>query len=411
MELTEAQTRSQRIALALKLAWPVILENLLVSTVSMADTAMVGALGSQATSAVALTASPTWVLNAMVMSANVGCSVLVARRVGAKDWEGARSGARQTLVLGILFGAAFCLIMELLSGRIPVWMGGEADVIPQAVSYLRIVALGYPTYYMGLILGGAIRGAGDMSTPMRITALTNILNIIGNYFLIYPSRTLHLGDVSIPMWGAGLGVDGAAISTAVSTGLSGIILLVLLFRRKSGLYLRRGESYRLIGADMREVFYVGIPTAIERVTINLGQVFFIRIVSSLGTVQLAAHHLAVTAESISYNPGFGFASAGTTLVGQSLGAKNEKLAQSYGWITIWSSFLVMLLCGTILFVFARPFIGLFTPDEEVAAWRCASWPSPSRFSAWRWPAPVCCAARGTPRSPSPSPSSACGSSG
>ena len=104
------------------------------------------------------------------------------------------------------------------------------------------MALGYPTYYMGLILGGAIRGAGDMSTPMRITALTNILNIIGNYFLIYPSRTLHLGDVSIPMWGAGLGVDGAAISTAVSTGLSGIILLCCSSAAKAGCICAGGRA-------------------------------------------------------------------------------------------------------------------------------------------------------------------------
>ena len=287
------------------------MENLLMTLVSIVDTAMVGAIGAYATSAVALVASPTWVVNAAVQGAGAGCSVLVAHRVGAGSWDGARRGARESMTIGLMTGIFFFVVMELLSSRIPVWMGGEPDICPLSTAYLRIVAAGYPLYIMGLVTCGAIRGAGDTSTPMRITATANILNMILNYLLIYPARMISIGSLRFAMWGAGMGVAGAAAATAVSTAISGFAVLVILLRRKEGLFVRMNESFRLVRQDMREVLEVALPTSAERLTINIGQIFFIRVISSLGTVMLAAHHIAVTAEAVSYNPGFGYQAAGT----------------------------------------------------------------------------------------------------
>ena len=364
-DITKAQNRQQQIRMATRIAIPVIMENLLMTLVSLVDTAMVGSIGAFATTAVALVTSPGWLVNATVQAVTAGCSVLVAHRVGAGNWEGARRGARESMKIGLMVGLFFFSVMELLSARIPVWMGGAAEICPLSTTYLRIVALGYPLYIMGLAACGAIRGAGDTSTPMKITAIANLLNVIFNYLLIYPVRDISVGNVQLPMWGAGLGVAGAAVATAFSTAVSGLAVLILLLRRKDGLYIRLHESFRLVRADLMEILEVTVPTAAERLTINLGQVFYIRIISSLGSVMLAAHHIAITAEAISYNPGYGYQAAGTTLTGQSIGAKDEKLAQSYGAIIIWSGAAVMLITGAVLFFFARPFVSLFTPDTEV----------------------------------------------
>ena len=365
MGITTATTANQQIRTASRIAFPVIMENLLMTLVSIVDTAMVGAIGAYATSAVALVASPTWVVNAAVQGAGAGCSVLVAHRVGAGSWDGARRGARESMTIGLMTGIFFFVVMELLSSRIPVWMGGEPDICPQSTTYLRIVAAGYPLYIMGLVTCGAIRGAGDTSTPMRITATANILNMILNYLLIYPARMISIGSLRFAMWGAGMGVAGAAAATAVSTAISGFAVLVILLRRKEGLFVRMNESFRLVRQDMREVLEVALPTSAERLTINIGQIFFIRVISSLGTVMLAAHHIAVTAEAVSYNPGFGYQAAGTTLTGQCIGARSEKLAHRYGAISIWSGAAFMFVTGAMLIIFAEPFVSLFTPDPEV----------------------------------------------
>ncbi|MBQ7174392.1 MAG: MATE family efflux transporter [Lachnospiraceae bacterium] len=364
-DITKVQTKEQQIRLATRIAIPVLLENLLMTLVSIVDTAMVGSIGAYATTAVALITSPGWLVNATVQGFNAGCSVLVAHRVGAGDWEGARRGARESMKIGLFLGLFFFSVFELLSVKIPVWMGGAEDICPISTTYIRIIALGYPLYIMGLATCGAIRGAGDTSTPMKITALANLLNIIFNFLLIYPSREIVLGPVRFMMWGAGWGVTGAAVATGFSTAVSGVTALVIMLRRKNGLYIRLAESFRLIRSDMREILEVALPTAGERLTINFGQVMYIRIISSLGSVMLAAHHIAITAEAISYNPGYGYQAAGTTLTGQSIGAKNEKLAHSYGAIIIWSGVAVMFVTGALLVILARPFVSLFTPDPDV----------------------------------------------
>ena len=140
---------------------------------------------------------------------------------------------------------------------------------------------------------------------------------------------------------------------------------MIMLGRKEGLYVRLTESYRLVRADIQEILEIALPASAERLTINFGQVFYIRIISSLGSVMLAAHHIAITAEAISYNPGYGYQAAGTTLTGQSIGARDEDLAHSYGSIIIWSGVAVMFVTGALLFIFAKPFVSLFTPDRDV----------------------------------------------
>lgn len=367
VDIVSASTGAERAKLAFILSVPAIAENLLITLVGIIDTAMVGALGAKATTAVALVQSPVWVVNALAAAFNVGCSVLVARYIGAREYDDARRGARETFVLGLGFGIFAFLLMWFLAPFIPVWMGGEPEVCPASTSYLRIVSSGYPLYFMGLILCGAIRGSGDTYTPMKITASANLLNIIGNFFLIYEPRTVSLLGNEINIWGAGFGVDGAAMATAASTAVSGAAALIILMFKGSELKISFRESFKLDKKDLRQIVKVGFPTAVERVTVNLGQVVFIRIVSTLGTVMLAAHHIAVSAESVCYQPGYGMQSAGTMLTGQALGAKNEELAESYSRIVMIMSVAIMAFNAFLMFVFAEPFISLFTPDPEVKA--------------------------------------------
>ncbi len=347
-----------------RLAWPALTENLLTMMVQFVNTAMVGGLGQVATAAVGVNSTPMWLVNGIITSVGVGATALVARMTGADDREGAEEACRQAFLSIIGIAAFFFVVMELIAGLIPVWMGAQPEVYADAARYMRLVALGFIPNFTGVTLGATQRGAGDTRTPMLVAAGTNVMNFIGNLFLIYPTRLVTVGSVSFTMVGAGLGVSGAGISTAISGTLSGLLMFLLIQRKKGRLRLRL-KGLRPNPAVLRRIFRVGLPTASERVAINLGQMFYVRLIASLGTAQLAAHHLSITVESLSYMPGYAFGIAATTLVGQALGSLNVRLAKRLGFLSMGAATAVMSLVGLALFIFAPAFIGLLTQDPVV----------------------------------------------
>ncbi len=348
----------------MRLAFPTIFENMMSTLVQFADTAMVGSLGAAATAAVAVNASPTWVMNSLVMSVGVGGTALIARLIGGQKQKEAEDACRQVFVLGIAAGLCLMALGYFMAPVIPVIMQADPALYGEAIDYMRIISLGFVPYYTGMALAAAARGAGDMRTPMLVSGAANLLNVIGNFLLIYPSRQVTLLGFQWTMWGAGMGVRGAALSTAVSTGLSGVFMMISLLRGSHHLRLHLGKllpDFSLI----RRILKVGIPAALERLSISLGQMVFISMVASLGTVQLAAHHLAVTIESLSYMPGYGFAAAAATLVGQSLGAEEPEKARLQGGLSIRIAVIVMSFVGVLLYAFSGWWMALFTPEMDV----------------------------------------------
>ena len=354
-----------------RLAWPTIMENLLTTSVSFADTAMVGSLGAAATAAVAINTSPTWMLNNLVMGISVGSTVLVARHMGAQERGAAQHVAKKSLMLCLMFAVVLSLFVVVFGGYIPVWMGGSAEIIPQAGAYMRIVGAAFVPHYLSLLVGGIMRGAGDTRTPMLVSLLSNMLNVIGNFLLIFPTRIIQWGGVSFTMPGAGMGVAGAALATAIATATAGVVALTILFMRGRspagafGIPVRGGWKWE--SGVIKRVLKVGIPAALERILVNLGQIILLSMVARLGTVYLAAHHLAITAESLSYMPAYGFAAAATTLVGNAMGARQPETAHKYGNWTFAIGVTVACATGLLLFLFPSPLLSLFSRDAAVIA--------------------------------------------
>lgn len=348
------------------LAVPAIFENIMSTLVNIVDTAMVGWLGPSATAAAALNSSPMWFIMALSMAISSGTTVLVARAWGAEKYETAGEYARQSLTLCILLGLLLTVVVEIVAPLYPHWMKAEADVIPNAVAYMQIIGFAYIPRFIGMTLYGVVRGSGDTSTPMRVSIAANLLNVVGNFLLIYPSRTLDILG-GIPMWGAGLGVRGAAISTAISTGLTGVFMIAFLAKRNDALRFDLKKSYRLKKENVMNILHIGLPTAGERAAISGGQILYTSIISSLGTISLSAHYLAVTAEGVCYNPAHGFEAAAIIMVGQALGARDEKSAERFGRINIVLATIVMAIVSVCMFLFAPWLIGLFSNNADVIA--------------------------------------------
>lgn len=349
------------------LAWPTVMEQLLQTMTGYVDTAMVGSLGAGATAAVAINTSLTWLINGLMNAATLGFSIQVARHVGNGNLELSRRIVRQGMLVLLAGGLGLTLIFQLLAGRLPVLLGAEPEVVPHAINYLRILSSVHLFNLSMVMCGGFLRSAGDTRTPLQINILANLANVCGNYFLIFSPRNVRILGKEFYVWGAGLGVEGAAAATAFSIFLAGCLLFWVLFQKNGVLGLSIRGDYRKDSAILKTAFDLGLPVALERVSNSSGQLVLTRLVAGLGTVPLATYYLCNTLESISYLPGFGFAIAATTLVGQSLGAGEKELAKTYGQKCITYCTIMMAIAGFSLFLFAKPLISLFTPDVQVIA--------------------------------------------
>ncbi|MBG0763847.1 MAG: MATE family efflux transporter, partial [Tissierellales bacterium] len=222
----------------IKLALPSIMEMFLQTLLGIADTAMVGAIGGYAIAAISITDNPIMLMIAVFGALSVGTTALVARFIGAKNYKDAENTILQSLFISGIMAFVFTAFGLILSKKIVSLMGAEAEVFPYAVKYMRIVLLGLPGLIITFIMSGALRGSGDTRTPMIVNGISNILNIIGNFLLIFESRTITLAlpfleeNITFFMPGAGLGVTGAGIATTVGRYIATFLILRILFNSK-----------------------------------------------------------------------------------------------------------------------------------------------------------------------------------
>ena len=210
---------------------------------------------------------------------------------------------------------------------------------------------------------GYLRAAGNALTASLISVLVCVLDAIFNFFLINPTRTLW----GITVWGAGLGVPGAALGTALATVVGGLLALSILLLRKGPLCIRKPAPWKITRSCLRNLLWVGGPLAGERAAISLAQVVVVRIVAGLGTVAIAANSLAVNAEGLCYMAGYGIQSAAVTLIGQAVGANRKDMAKRFAWLCTGLGMGVMALSGVGLWIFAPTLMSLFTTDAAVIA--------------------------------------------
>ena len=349
------------------LSWPAILEQLLGTMVSYVDTAMVGVLGAAATAAVSINASPIWLVGGILSGIGVGYSVQVANAVGARDEYKARRAIVQALLAVLIVGFGFLILLQLLANCIPQWMGAKPEVLPNAIRYLRFYTLCMPGHAVLYVFSAVLRCTGDTKTPLFLNSSSNILNMILNFLLIYPTRELTVLGLTFTMPGAGMGVGGAAAASAISIDLAGLILIAVVLRRFHLFRRGMGDSLRPDPIIIRTAASLGLPYVAERMSINLGQITMVRIVATIGTTALASHHIANTAEGLCYLPAYGISAAATALVGQCVGAQSKEDAKAYGALAGKLGFILCIITGAILFIAARPLAGLFSPDTEVVA--------------------------------------------
>ncbi|MCI8560886.1 MAG: MATE family efflux transporter [Dorea sp.] len=350
----------------LMIAWPAMLEQLLACMASLVDTAMVGSLGAVATASVAVNISLVWVTNGLMGALSIGFSYMIARSVGEKNPEKTRNLGLQSITCAICTGLFLFVLIFCLHQWLPVWMGAKEDVIPYAREYLRIIGYGMVPQTLAVVLSSNYRSTGNTRLPLILGIISNIANIIGNFFLIYPERMIFLGGMNIHMWGAGMGIKGAALATSASQVFLTVMLLLTMCRQGSPFRLTLSKrEYAVSKNVLLTLKKISIPVLFERWTLNFGQVFITSILSALGTVSLSAHYLTAQIEGILYMPAFGVSYTATALIGQALGAGRKDLAKQYmKYICFWSVVLIELLCIPVA-CGSHYIMQLFSSDPDV----------------------------------------------
>lgn len=356
----------EKISVVARLSVPGILAQISDIIMQYIDAAMVGVLGASASASIGLVSSSTWLIGGIIGAAAAGFSVQAAHAVGAGEYERASSLFKQSLAATLVFSAFIAVIGMLVSPVLPSLLKAEESLWKDASAYLFCFCVFLPVRQLNRLCANMLQCSGDMKTPSIMLSIMCLLDVVFNFFLIFPSRTVTFMGLDIPMIGAGLGVLGAQLGTSLSVLVSALMLVYAAAVKSEILKLPKGEGSWIVRKDvLGRACRIAVPMAMESSALSLAQIVSTRIIAPLGTTAIAAHSFAVTAESICYMPGFGISQASTTLVGQSLGAKRKDLSRSFAWLSVAAGMIVMGLTGALMYVLCPYVFAFLTPVKEV----------------------------------------------
>ena len=330
------------------------------------DAGMVGSLGAEPSAAIGLVEPATWLIFSLVSAVTMGFSVQVAHFIGANDFPKARAVMRHGYVFGLCFSLLMLLIAFLIGPRLPIWLGGGADIQHDAMVYFLIFSGITPFHLIEYMSGAMLKVAGDMRRPSMMAILMCVLDVIFNYFLIFPTRTISLFGIELTMPGFGAGVAGAALGSLLAFVCVALPLAYYaIFRSPILAWKQDVERFSWRWQYIWNALKISAPMGLQYLLMNGAQLVSTMIVAPLGNIAIAAHSFAITAESLCYMPGYGISEAATTLVGQSVGADRRDLHRSFAWMTVFLGMIVMAFMGVVMYIFAPEMIGLLSPVTAI----------------------------------------------
>lgn len=342
------KTLAPQLRLVWQLSLPAILTQITTIAMQYIDSAMVGALGADASAAIGLVASSTWLFGGVTTAVSAGFSVQVAHRIGAGEDTEARTVVRHGLAAALTLAALLALLGLGICRQLPCWLGGGAEICADASAYFLTFSLMLPFSQLNSLTAGFLQCAGDMVTPSVLNAVMCGLDVVCNALLIP-----HFG------------VLGAGIGTALACALVSLAMAWCCCVRNAQLRLRRGEAHAFRPEILKKAFRIGAPVAVQEIAMNGAMVASTMILAPLGAAAIAANSFAVTAESLCYMPGYGVGSAATTLVGRSVGAGDAVQARRYGNICTALGGALMGCTGLLMMIFCPFVFRLLTPVAEV----------------------------------------------
>ncbi len=333
------------------MAWPAMVESILMSLVNLVDSIMVSSCGTNAVAAVGLTTQPRMIFYAVFFALSISVTAIVSRRKGQNDREGANACLAQSLGLVAVLAVVLCGTAVIVAEPLLIFSGANADTLADSMTYFRITMIGLMFTSFGMIINAAQRGSGNTKISMRTNVVANLTNIFFNAMLIN-------GIWFFPK----LGVTGAAVATLIGNIASFGMSVYSICGKNKFLKFDLLGMIRWDANILKTIAKVSLGAGTEQVFMRVGFFIYAKLVADLGTPEFATHTICMNITTISFACGDGLSVAASALIGQNLGKLRSDLATLYAKAgqrvgIILSAILVLLMIfggNWMLELFADP---------------------------------------------------------
>lgn len=348
MEISKKNNYREQLSKVWKLSIPAILTQIATIVMQYIDSAMVGRLGEDASASIGLVTTTTWLLSGLLTAASMGFAVQIAHSFGANDISSGRKILRHGLIFSLLFSIVIMIIGVVVTNPLPIWLGAEEKIWKDASIYFFVFCVTIPFQQLSSLTASSLQCGGNMVIPSVLNALMCLLDVVFNAIFIPKYQVL-----------------GAAIGTALAGIITSLIMFYLCCFKNEKLNLRIKDNTKYDGKIIKKAIKIGFPIAFDQIARSGAMIVTTRIIAPLGSVSIASNSFADTAESLCYMPAYGISSAATTLVGQEMGAGNNKKAKSYGNMSIIFGVSVMTIMTILMFIFCPFVFMVLTPVKDV----------------------------------------------
>ncbi|MEF9961012.1 MAG: MATE family efflux transporter [Erysipelotrichaceae bacterium] len=336
------------------IAWPSTVESVLISLMSVVDMVMVGGIGANAIASVGITNQPKFILLAVILSLNVGVTVIVSRRKGEGNQEAANSCLRQAILISLAASFVLSLLGFIYAKSIMLLAGANHQYVKLATIYFQAIMIGNFFNSVSLTINAAQRGCGNTKVALRTNVTANIINLIFDYLLIN-------GIGFFPT----LGVLGAGIATTIGNIIAFMMSLYSICDIHGFLSINFKQNWRFDSKTIHDIFHISSSAFAEQVFMRIGFFMYAKTVAALGMIAFATHQVCMNILNISFAVGDGLSVATSSLVGQSLGAKRKDMAIIYAKTTQRIGLLIGFLLSSIMIILRSQVIQIFSNDPII----------------------------------------------
>ena len=336
----------------LMIALPLAASGILQQLFNAADVAVVGQfVGKEAMAAVGANAPVVNILITMFTGISLGANVVISRYTGRKDKENAENAAHTAILVAVISGF-FILVLGQCIARITLeMMSVPDDCLDMAVLYLRVYLCGMPVIFLYNFEAAIFQSQGDTKTPLMCLIISGIVNVILNLFFVIV---------------IGMTVNGVALATVISNGISSMLLFAFLLKGKTPLTIEK-QRFRIHADLLKEMLQIGLPAGLQGMVFSISNILIQSAVNSLGTDVVAGSSAARNLEIIGYFVVNSFSQACTTIIGQNFGANQPERCHKTLMISLVESWIVGGTVSFLIIIFGKQLLRLFNSDPNVIA--------------------------------------------
>lgn len=336
----------------LMIALPLAASGILQQLFNAADIAVVGRfVGKEAMAAVGANAPVVNILITMFTGISLGANVVISRYTGRKDKENAENAAHTAILVAVISGF-FILVLGQCIARITLeMMSVPSDCLDMAVLYLRVYLCGMPVIFLYNFEAAIFQSQGDTKTPLMCLIISGIVNVILNLFFVIV---------------IGMTVNGVALATVISNGISSMLLFAFLLKGKTPLTIEK-QRFRIHAELLKEMLQIGLPAGLQGMVFSISNILIQSAVNSLGTDVVAGSSAAGNLEIIGYFVVNSFSQACTTIIGQNFGANQPERCHKTLMISLLESWIVGGTVSFLIIIFGKQLLRLFNSDPNVIA--------------------------------------------